>query len=290
MVDISSMSDTYSKSDISSRSDISSKRECNFCSKKFTRKIYYDRHILICELLSKSQKERKLEVEECEDTPTVHKLYEIIMEMSVKYKKLEEKVEELSKYVDSKKKKINVINWLNTTYKNCEVFDKWIHKIKVERKHLELIFSHDFIYGSLQIIKDFVSTIDEEHMPIRSYDQKDNVLYVFDKVTDECADANANANANTDTDSTTWREIKQLQFDKMMDFISKQILHEFVLWQNENKHRMEDDNYAMIYMTNVKKINGGNNSTTEQLYKKIHRELYKSLKYNLKNVIQYEIV
>jgi predicted 2-oxoglutarate/Fe(II)-dependent dioxygenase YbiX len=45
---------------------------------------------------------------------------------------------------------------------------------------------------------------------------------------------------------------------------------------------MEDDNYAMIYVTNVKKINGGNIATTEQLYKKMHRELYKQLKYNLK--------
>ena len=81
----------------------------------------------------------------------------------------------------------------------------------------------------------------------------------------------------------------QQQFDKMMDFISKQFIHEFVLWQNENKHRMEDDNYAMTYMKNIRKMNGGNNTTTEQLYRKIHRELYKNTKTSL-NLNHYDVV
>ena len=232
--------------------------ECCFCSKKFTRKTYYDRHILICELLSKSKKERNVEMEEHKDTPTVRKLYEIIMEMSIKYKKMEEKLEELSKYVDTKKKKINIIEWLNTTCKTSAPFELWMKKIKVERKHLESIFSHDYVYGALHILKDF----NNEH--IRCYDQKDDTLFIF---TNEVA--------------TTWSEMKPQQFDKMMDFISKQFIHEFVLWQNENKHRMEDDNYAMTYMTNIKKMNGGNNTTTEQLYRKIHREVYKQMKTSL---------
>ena len=236
--------------------------ECCFCSKKFTRKTYYDRHILICELLSKSKKERNVEMEEHKDTPTVRKLYEIIMEMSIKYKKMEEKLEELSKYVDTKKKKINIIEWLNTTCKSSAPFELWMKKIKVERKHLESIFSHDYVYGALHILKDF----NNEH--IRCYDQKDDTLFIFTNETNETATA-------------TWSEMKPQQFDKMMDFISKQFLHEFVLWQNENKHRMEDDNYAMTYMINIKKMNGGNNTTTEQLYRKIHREVYKQMKTSL---------
>ena len=242
------------------------KNECRFCSKAFTRKSYYDRHMLICELFNKSKQERKLEVEEDKDTPTVRKLYEIIMEMSVKYKKMEEKVEELSKYVDTKKKKINIIEWLNTTYTSCEPFDEWMKKIKVERKHLETIFSDDYVYGALHVFKDH-----ENIIHIKSYDQKDNIFYIF-----------------TNTHANTWCEMTQQQFDKMMDFISKQFIHEFVLWQNENKHRMEDDNYAMTYMKNIRKMNGGNN-TTEQLYRKIHRELYKHMKTSL-NLNQYDVV
>ena len=243
------------------------KNECRFCSKSFTRKSYYDRHMLICELFSKSKKERNVEVEEDKDTPTVRKLYKIIMEMSIKYNKMEEKVEELSKYVDTKKKKINIIEWLNTTYISCELFDEWMKKIKVERKHIETIFNHDYVHGALHVFKDHMSY---ENVPIRSYDQKDNIFYIF-------------------TNANIWCEMTQQQFDKMIDFISKQFIHEFVLWQNENKHRMEDDNYAMTYMKNIRKMNGGNNTTTEQLYRKIHRELYKNTKTSLK-VNQYDVV
>jgi hypothetical protein len=244
-------------------------------------------------------------MEEDKDTPTVRKLYEIIMEMSIKYKKMEEKLEELSKYVDTKKKKINIIEWLNTTCKSsdpCKTsapFELWMKKIKVERKHLESIFSHDYVYGALHVLKDF----NNEH--IRCYDQKDDTLFIFtneivttnevvtnEVVTNEVVTNEVVTNeivTTTETATATWSEMKPQQFDKMMDFISKQFLHEFVLWQNENKHRMEDDNYAMTYMINIKKMNGGNNTTTEQLYRKIHREVYKQMKTRI-NIEQHVIV
>jgi hypothetical protein len=253
------------------------KNTCCYCSKKFSRKSYYDRHFLICELFNKTAKERKVEVEEYQDTPTVRKLYEIIMEMSVKYKKMEEKVEELSKQIENKNKKINIIDWLNATYKNCEPFDKWYCNIKVERKHLEAVFDCDYVYGSLQVLKDHLSGYDK-NIPIRAYELKDNVLYTG--VSDTTVDRG-------DT-TVVWCEMKNILFDKMMNFIHKQLLHEFVTWQNENKHRIEEDTYTITYVTNLKKFNGGN-YTREQIYGKIHRELYKHLKSNM-SVIQCDVV
>ena len=80
---------------------------CSICSKKFTRKTFYDRHVLVCELISKSQKKRKIETEERNDIPSPEKMYEILLEMTVKYKKMEEKVERLSTMLEAKNKKIN---------------------------------------------------------------------------------------------------------------------------------------------------------------------------------------
>lgn len=247
--------------------------ECRFCSKKFTRKIYYDRHILVCELLCKTSKERSLDAEETEDIPTIRKLYGIIMEMSIKYKKLEEKVDELSKYVDTKKKKIDIIEWLNITYKTGVPFQEWMNQIKVERKHLEYIFDKDYVYGAVELLREFIERQREDDLevPIRCFEQKENTFYIFDE-------------------DSKWVEMQYSQFDKMIDFISKQFLHEFVVWQNENKHRMEDDSYSILYMKNVKKINGGNHTTSDQLYKKIYRELYKETKTNIKNINQYEVM
>jgi hypothetical protein len=238
---------------------------CSICSKKFTRKTFYDRHVLVCELISKSQKKRKIETEERNDIPSPEKMYEILLEMTVKYKKMEEKVERLSTMLEAKNKKINILDWLNTTYTSCEPFDSWVKKIVMERKHLEYIFNNDFVCGMTLIYKELLSDVNKEKDPIKSFEQKDNTLIVFN--------------------GKEWEYMGAVQFEKMTDVIYKQVFHEFVLWQNENKHRMYDDDYAITYMKNLKKINGGNTST-EQLYAKIHRELYKHLKTNIR---QYDV-
>ena len=234
---------------------------CCFCSKKFTRKTFYDKHVLVCELISKSETKRKIETEERNDITTPEKMYEILLEMTAKYKKMEEKVERLSTMLEVKNKKINIIEWLNTTYTSCVAFEPWLKTIVLERKHLEYVFNNDFVYGIMLIYKEFLSDMNKEKDPIKSFEQKDNTLVVFN--------------------GKEWSYMDAVQFEKMMDVIYKQVFHEFVLWQTENKHRMYDDDYAMMYMKNLKKINGGNTST-EQLYGKVHRELYKYLKTNIK--------
>jgi hypothetical protein len=293
--------------------DLIIKNKCGYCSKSFTRKSYYDRHVLVCELLIKSTKERNLATEENQDTPTVRKLYEIIMEMTLKYQKMEKKVEELSKYIENKKRKLNIVDWLNANYKNVgERFDIWYKTIKVERKHLETIFTRDYVNGVLHVLKDHLETYiknGEMEIPIRAYDQKDNILYV--RMTSEArghpdtsearghpvnpdtseavrghpvigaADgtttSEAAREAAREADTIHWQEMKKETFNKMVYFIHRQLHHEFVVWQNENTHRINDDAYVLSYALNIKKFIGGN-STNDQLYGKIHRELYKYLK------------
>jgi hypothetical protein len=305
--------------------DIVIKNKCGYCSKSFTRKSYYDRHVLVCELLIKSTKERNLATEENQDTPTVRKLYEIIMEMTLKYQKMEKKVEELSKYIENKKRKLNIVDWLNANYKNVgERFDIWYKTIKVERKHLETIFTRDYVNGVLHVLKDHLETYiknGEMEIPIRAYDEKDNILYIRGEAlalphpvnpeaaseaerasvadTSEAerasvADTSVADTSEADTseadtseadtseaareaDTIHWQEMKKETFNKMVYFIHRQLHHEFVVWQNENTHRINDDAYVLSYALNIKKFIGGN-STNDQLYGKIHRELYKYLK------------
>jgi hypothetical protein len=300
--------------------DLIIKNKCGYCSKSFTRKSYYDRHVLVCELLIKSTKERNLATEENQDTPTVRKLYEIIMEMTLKYQKMEKKVEELSKYIENKKRKLNIVDWLNANYKNVgERFDIWYKTIKVERKHLETIFTRDYVNGVLHVLKDHLETYiknGEMEIPIRAYDEKDNILYV--RIRGEALEAlalpalphpvnpeaaseaerasvrghpvnpeaaskavqgtsEATRETASEADTIHWQEMKKETFNKMVYFIHRQLHHEFVVWQNENTHRINDDAYVLSYALNIKKFIGGN-STNDQLYGKIHRELYKYLK------------
>ena len=90
---------------------------CPHCQRSYSRKIYFDRHIGVCEFLSKSKKAQKLDIEERKDTPTVRDLYMVVMELVKKNKQLEDRIEELSKLggmtTQKKQQKVDLIEWLN---------------------------------------------------------------------------------------------------------------------------------------------------------------------------------
>jgi hypothetical protein len=79
------------------------------------------------------------------------------------------------------------------------------------------------------------------------------------------------------------------KFQKIINIIVKQLLNEFVVWQTENASRMEQDDFAIKYSANVKKMMGGN-FTREQVYAKVKIDLYKYLKVNMKNITEYHFV
>lgn len=246
--------------------------KCKHCDRGYKSKNYYKRHVLVCEILSKSQEEREQEDEELADTPTMRKMYELLLEMSFKYSNLEKKYNELHKSIESKRKKLNIIEWLNTNYTNATKFADWCRDLKLERKHLDFIFETNYIPGIINIFEEVLPISKEAELPIKSFDQKLNTLFVY--IDDE----------------KKWRIMSDEEFGKMFGVISKQIMLEFIKWQDEksniNKSK-RDDKLDIEYTTNIQKVIGAK-YTKQQLYTKIHHSLYNCLKMNLKNVIEYE--
>ena len=79
---------------------------CPHCHRSYQRKMYFDRHVAVCEMLCKSKKDRAAEVEEQADIPTVQDLYKVVMAMTIKYNQLEQKMQEMSHSIN-----INVKNF-----------------------------------------------------------------------------------------------------------------------------------------------------------------------------------
>ena len=71
--------------------------------------------------------------------------------------------------------------------------------------------------------------------------------------------------------------------------VDKKLLAEFVRWQQENTVNMEQDEFAVKYALNVKKIMGGSLSR-EQIHSRVKIDLYKYLKVNIKSVTEYEFI
>jgi len=242
--------------------------QCKYCSLSYKRKTYYDKHVLVCEILNKTKKERENEIEELADTLSLRKVYDLLLEIAMKYNKMEKKLDELTKWVDVKKKNINIIEWLNTNYTKTIKFSDWYMSISFNRKHLELIFKYDFIPGFMYIFQELLPLSQEEELPIKAFDQKDNTLFIYN-------------------DENKWEAMNSEKLEKFISHISILIMREFVKWQDENSEKIKDEEFSIIYTKNIQKVIGANYSI-EQLNMKMKRELYKYLKMNLRNILQYE--
>ena len=69
---------------------------CKHCNRAYKRKVYFDRHVIACEIMSKPKKQRDVEAQELSDTPTVRQLYDVILEMGKKMVDMEKQIEELN--------------------------------------------------------------------------------------------------------------------------------------------------------------------------------------------------
>ena len=112
---------------------------CEYCGKKYTRKNSYTKHTILCEVFHKSKREKRCEKEESSDIPTTQQLYGIIQELALKYKILEEKMEGMQKWVDKKKKKLNVIQWLNTKTIPSIAYANWMEQLFAIEEHVEIL-------------------------------------------------------------------------------------------------------------------------------------------------------
>ena len=304
-------------------SKITSLHKCSFCGRGYQRKLYYSRHVAICELMCKSIKERQLENQERDDTPNVRALYDVILEMVAKMSAMEKKMNEMSKWVDSKKRKMNIVDWLNETHKNVALsLEEFIDRIKVERCHLEYLFKEDYIKTILKVIKDVLSDDDADKMPIKAFDIKPNTLFVYTGVPpvnphipdSDMFSTSSGVNDRRGDDEfqigrgspggayggadggpprgivnelggeaslsptasgiARWITMPVPLFHQFVNVVMKKLLDEFIVWQKENTGRMEQDDFAIKYANNVRKIMGGG----QEMYGKVKLDLYKYLR------------
>ena len=87
---------------------------CNVCNKEYTRKSSLDKHKILCDFKMKTKREHQIEIEELADIPNHYQLVKIVQELTLKMIKMEEQMEEMKFWVDKKKRKVNVVVWLNT--------------------------------------------------------------------------------------------------------------------------------------------------------------------------------
>ena len=241
--------------------------KCKICNKEYHRQSAYDKHKLLCiggdACGGDSQTpQATLNCGELGDLS----LRDIVLELVKSNNKLRKDVEELKRWVQTKKKKVIIVDWLNENCKLTENYKQFISKLCITRKHLDIIFESNITDGIQEILQNCMNDLNIS--PFKSFDQKDNTIYVYNE-------------------ESKWEQLSSTEFNNIISTITKSILAEFKSWQDENEHQLYTDDFSTIYIQNVKKVMGGDISIDKQRIK-IHRNLYKYLKMNLQNTIEYE--
>lgn len=258
-------------------SDISQKYCCPNCKKDYTRKSSLDKHKILCDFKCKTQRERNVIVEEAGDIPDHLELVKIVQELMLRNIKLEEKVCQMQKWVNSKiKKKINVTAWLNGHIIPTIGFKEWVNTlIEVKEEHLQCLFENN-LFQTVQSIFEYNLPEDSEDFvyPIKCFIQKQSIFYVADKIADGV---------------TIWRQMSHDDMVELLKTIYDKMLTCLTKWRqmnqaiiNENDRISEKFNRAIIKWMNM-------SFTPDITYGRMKNNLYAYLKKDFKSMIEYDI-
>jgi hypothetical protein len=267
-----------------------STNSCTYCGKSYTRKSSYDRHLILCEVAYKSKREKKCEEEESTDIPSVAKLYAIIQEMAYKQEKMEEKMEEMQKWIDKKKTKLNVVKWLNSQPKPQRVFEDRVKSFIVIEEDVTTLVENNFVSATINILKRNLKTGAQTKEPIACFTEKAAVFYIYKNQEIEAegegeGEGEGEVEAETKTKTKeSWIKMSQEDFVFMLRNVHFKLLNALCLWRDKNAERINsNDKFAELYNKTVIKLMGAD-FNQESTLSKIRSPLYNHLKEDMKNV------
>ena len=247
---------------------------CPQCNKTFKRRRYLKEHIVLCEELHKSKYVQEANQEEIDDIPSLKDMYLILRKMMVKYNALEEKCEELQKFVKKTQKRVKILDWLNDTIQLDIGFEAWLNDIHVDQKMLEYTFDKSYHNGVIQILLQNLPQESEHTHPIKAFQQKKNAFYIYD--------------------DKMWKIMSQPLFERMLARITQLLFQQFNIWKDNHAERLKHDDrfYHGVYVHNQRCLLGttGRGDREEIDKKLIRSNLYQYLKQNLSCLICYDFI
>ena len=124
------------------------------------------------------------------------------------------------------------------------------------------------------------SIVAQAQAPLCAYDEAPGMLFVHERHSrDEGAPEKA-----TPHDTCAWRPMTHAEFEKFINRMQKLLMNEFVCWQQENKERWHDPDFAEKYDTNLLKVTGsgkaksGGCSNRDMLITRMKPKVYAAIK------------
>jgi len=246
-----------------------STRCCIYCGKSYVKKDCFEKHMLICELKHNSRKN----FEEDEIViPSQKIIFKMLLELGQKYNRIEEKIEEINKWVVKKKKKINMIEWLNSNITPIIVFDKLIDKICIIEEDIKFLLQNSIFDTFNEIFSRTIYNVSETENPIFAFVQKANIFYIFDSIDSK----------------NIWSELPREGLIKFLNKVHKKIVKVFCDWKKEHANEVkQSDNFALMCDKTLLKLMG-TDFKVESTLNKIRNLMYSHMKTDMKALVEYE--
>ena len=255
--------------------------KCVYCNKNYVRKTAYNNHLITCKyarlssINNSSNNPDCVSLESLSKDVTIHNLFTMVIMLHNKYDKLEYDYNELKKYVNITKNKINILDYLNENFKHNYMssgganITKFMENLVIGEEHLQKIFKYDYVDGIFNIICEYIDKLNlaSSLLPIKCFNTKENVLYIFD--------------------GDQWLIMDDNYLRKFIKSFDKKLLTRFVEWKKVAEKTIDSEIFGEIYIQNMKKVIGGNYEKKNPAFM-IKSRLYKHLKVDLKSIVHYD--
>ena len=255
---------------------------CTWCGKGYKTKINLDKHTILCELIHKSSKKRANKNNSDlndyddigDDLPSPKKMYQMLLELGYKYSKLEEKMDEVNKFVIKKKKKINVLEWLNSNIVPSLVFEGLIDQIKIIDSDIDFLLENNFL-ETINVVLSRVLYLERDGdlesnlIPLFAFVQKTNIFYAF-------------------VEGGVWMELSKDKLCLFLMRVQMKISKAFHEWKKQRATRIRDDEqFAILCDKTLIKIMG-NEFKQDSTFGKMRAVMYNKMKTDMKAMVEYE--
>uniref|UniRef100_A0A6C0EPX0 C2H2-type domain-containing protein n=1 Tax=viral metagenome TaxID=1070528 RepID=A0A6C0EPX0_9ZZZZ len=263
---------------------------CVYCGKGYKTRTGLDKHIVLCEVIYKTNKNKNTcttsILDEEDEVPSQRRMYQIILELSQKCNKLEQQLEEVNKWVVKKKKKINVLEWLITGNSNPAIpFAKLLDQIIVIEEDIEYLLHNTFIDTLGEVFsRTIFQTNDTFKYPICAFVQKPNVFYIYDTN----REYEINQPEQIDKKEYIWKELTRENLIKFLNLIHRKISRALSEWKKNNNERIKScDSTSNLYDKTMIKLMGVEFKQDSTL-SRIRTMMYNKMKTDMKSLIEYE--
>jgi uncharacterized protein YeeX (DUF496 family) len=202
-------------------------------------------------------------------------MYQIIIELANKCNKLENKVNELNKFMTKKIKKIDVLEYLNNDLQKPNIsFDNITEIIKVNEQDIEYLFNNSYLETMNNILSRSIYNPDINSLPIMTFIQKHNYIYIYDKT-----------NTQTQENILCWQSISREKLIRFLNIIQFKISKAFSEWRKTNlQNLMENDSASILYDKTFSKLMAPE-FKKDVTYNKYFNNIYNKMKKDIETCI-----